>query len=259
MLQKKMRPMKEKKFSGERTGEIAFPATGGDLVLLVKGDRLDLCYETTKQFIEKIEDSNIERLRSTNGFKYLLGQDLSGFVDGTRNPVIQSIGVVTAAILSSQDPQNVGGSYMYAGIFVHNLKKFNSLSKVDKDHIIGREYGKVIVQTRTYYVDIYNPRLDDVFAHTIPNAVVPEHVKKYHLNRGYGVILRQAWPWGTVEKSGLAFHAFSTSMDEIEDALDRMTGLNDGNIDSLFQFTTAVENNYYYCPNVYQISHLLTA
>jgi len=48
-------------------------------------------------------------------------------------------------------------------------------------------------------------------------------------------------------------------MDEIEDALDRMTGLNDGNIDSLFQFTTAVENNYYYCPNVYQISHLLTA
>jgi len=48
---------------------------------------------------------------------------LSGFVDGTRNPVIQSIGVVTAAILSSQDPQNVGGSYMYAGIFVHNLKK----------------------------------------------------------------------------------------------------------------------------------------
>ncbi len=32
---------------------------------------------------------------------------------------------------------------------------------------------------------------------------VPMHVRRYHINRGYGVMMRQAWPWGTVEESGM--------------------------------------------------------
>jgi len=69
--------------------------------------------------------------------------------------------------------------------------------------------------------------------------------------------MRQAWPWGTVEQSGLAFLAFSTSLTEINDALDRMYGKKDGIVDALLSVTTSTNNNYYYCPTVKQIAEIL--
>ena len=48
---------------------------------------------------------------------------------------------------------------------------------------MGRSHATILKEQRTLYLDIYNPRLPDVYAHTTtPNP--PEHTKHYHINRG---------------------------------------------------------------------------
>ena len=91
---------------------------------------------------------------------------------------------------------------------------------------------------------------------------------------GYGVMLRQAWPYGTPQEcgtqlpalgstrrshlatAGLAFHAFSNSLPELESALVRMAGEGDGVVDALFTYTTNTHSNYYYCPTLPQLAAL---
>ena len=55
---------------------------------------------------------------------------------------------------------------------------------------------------------------------------------------------------------GLAFHAFSYSLAELENALVRMAGEKDGVVDALFTYTTNTHSNYYYCPTVIQLAAL---
>lgn len=86
-------------------------------------------------------------------------------------------------------------------------------------------------------------------------------------------MLRQAWPYGTpqecgtqratwsrraahIHPSGLAFHAFSNSLPELENALVRMAGEADGVVDALFTYTTNTHSNYYYCPTLPQLAAL---
>lgn len=56
-----------------RAGQIAFAATGGDIFLLVKGPRVDLCFELTSRFLVSLK-SYTQSSHSVSAFKYLLGQ-----------------------------------------------------------------------------------------------------------------------------------------------------------------------------------------
>lgn len=89
--------------------------------------------------------------------------------------------------------------------------------------MIGRKHGTILKEQRTLYLDIYNPRLADVHSVTTTKTP-PEHARHYHINRGvvlpyrcdssqleadeliiagYGVMLRQAWPYGTPQQCGM--------------------------------------------------------
>lgn len=60
----------------------------------------------------------------------LPAQDLSGFVDGTRNPHFDGVALETAPIPEDVDPVNMGGSYLYAGLFLHDLDAVRPRSRV---------------------------------------------------------------------------------------------------------------------------------
>ena len=42
-------------------------------------------------------------------------------MDGTRNPHFDGVALETAPIPEDVDPVNMGGSYLYAGLFLHDL------------------------------------------------------------------------------------------------------------------------------------------
>jgi len=247
-----MKPFIEKK--SKIYPDIGFPATGGDLFFYTKAQRLDLCFEAAKIFVAALGVQNVQKVEQTNGFKYLDGKDLTGFVDGTRNSS-QSYVILDTAVIHTDDDEaidHVGGSYLLVSRFVHDLQKFQSFNENEKSSLIGRHYSKVESNS--------NPRLPDAYSHLNKIGDYPlSQSSNYHINRGYGVMFRQAWPYGTVSENGLLFLAFSRSLKELDTALNRMIGVgtkDESQIDNLWKITRAVSTNYYYCPSVKQLSFL---
>ena len=76
-----LREFDEKKAAD--SGEVLFPATGGDLFLFVKSHRVDLCFEVTKLIIAAL-GPNVESWDQTLAFGYMGGpyggKDLTGYV-----------------------------------------------------------------------------------------------------------------------------------------------------------------------------------
>jgi len=236
---------------------IEFPATGGHLFLYSKcKDRLDLCFESAKRFVKSLGFENISKISSDNGFKYMGGKDLTGFTDGTRNPpfqnIIMDVGIIHKEDEIGEETFNVGGSYAFVSKFIHDLSKFEKLSSEDKSQIIGRDLNSA-----------NNPRLSDTFAHLgiISGSInLKSKPSNYHINKSYGVMFRQSWPFGTPEECGLLFLAFSRSLKEIDDSLSRMLGIasnaTSNDVDNLFQITKPLSANYFYCPSIKQLSCL---
>ena len=154
-----------------------------------------------------------------DGFKYGdadLGLDLTGYEDGTENPVDED--AVAAAFVAVQQ-------------WVHDLRHFSSLPQPEQDNIIGRRKSD-------------NEELDDAppSAHTRrteQESFVPE-----------AHVLRRSMPFATAEGEGLMFVAFGKSFDAFEVQLRRMVGEEDGITDALFRFSRPVTGGYYWCPAV---------
>jgi putative iron-dependent peroxidase len=236
------------------SAQIGFPATGGDIFFYSKAISQDLNVIARQIFLRGIGEDNISKLDHTTGFKYLGGKDLTGFIDGTRNAPLEFI-IIDAAIIHPGDEDsdsNAGGSYLLTSRFVHNLKKFESLSIAEKSKVIGRDLSTVI--------DSSNPKLPDAMDHLKNPASYPSSPSSnYHINRGFGAMYRQGWPYSTLDESGLYFMGFSRSLRELDAALNRMIGLgtnDETQIDNLLHFSTAVTTNYYYCPSVTQLQKL---
>jgi len=188
-----------------------------------------------------------------------MARDLTGFIDGTRNPDHLLRALIDQCLIFTGDDEgrHVGGSYMYAGRFIHDLVKFHSLSSDDKNHIIGREYSSVRGH-KGYDVRAENPRLDDDIYRFKGERDSEYETSRFHTNRGHGSMYRQAMPYISQNEQGLYFICFSRSLNEIDMAIKRMSGhyALDGSTDNLFQITRAVTSNYYYCPSLQELKEL---
>ena len=62
------------------------PNTGGDLLVHVISRRPDLNFELARRIMGELKD-HVEVMDEVHGFRYLDSRDLTGFIDGTENPV----------------------------------------------------------------------------------------------------------------------------------------------------------------------------
>jgi len=177
---------------------------------------------------------------------------LTGFIDGTRNAPVHGVILDTAIIHEGDEGsnENVGGSYLLTSRFVHDLAKFEAMSNEERSKLVGRDHATVESNA--------NPKLADAMDHLKEGSkgFPSSPSSNYHINRGYGVMFRQAWPYRTSNEAGLYFMSFSRSLREIDKALNRMLGINtkdETQIDNLLSITTAVTCNYYYCPSIRQL------
>jgi len=163
----------------------------------------------------------------TEGFLYAEGRDLTGYEDGTENPKGQHAKQV--AIVRNQGPHLDGSSYLVVQRWVHDWKRFDAMSVMEQDHVIGRR------------------RKDN---EELPLAPVSAHVKRAAQESftPEAFILRRSLPWTDGNTSGLYFIAFGTSFDPFEAQLRRMLGAEDGTPDALFTFSRPITGSYYWCP-----------
>lgn len=160
-----------------------------------------------------------------DAFKYEDGRDLSGYVDGTENPVDDD--AVRTAIVA--DGPLVGSSFVAVQRWRHDFARCEAMAQGERDHAVGRRQSD-------------NEELED--------APESAHVKRTAQESfsPEAFVLRRSMPWAQGLEGGLMFTAFGASYDAFEAQLKRMIGSEDGIVDALFAFTRPVSGAYYWCP-----------
>lgn len=202
------------------------PSTQHALWLWLRGEqRGDLFLRA--QALEQALAPALRLVDSVDGFLHRGGHDLSGYEDGTENPVDEA--AVEAAIVAGDQAGLAGSSFAAFQLWKHDLKYFKSLPQQEQDNIIGRRLSD-------------NEELDDAPAsahvkRTAQESFAPE-----------AFVVRRSVAWADERGAGLAFVALGHSLDAFEVQLRRMSGLEDGIIDGLYRFSRPLTGGYYWCP-----------
>lgn len=207
-------------------GGVEVPSTPAAIWLRVAGPDRGEVLHRTRRLLHSLGES-VQVTRVIDCFMYREGDDLSGFEDGTENPVDQA---AEAAALCTTDGLE-GSSFLAVQQWVHDLDRFESFSQQQKDHTFGRSQDD-------------NEELDD--------APASAHVKRTAQESfsPAAFVVRRSMPWTDGHRNGLVFLAFGHSFDAYEALLHRMVGGEDGVTDALFTFTRPVTGAFYWCPPV---------
>lgn len=203
---------------------IDIPSTQHALWCWLRGDDRGELLHRTEALIAALAPA-LKVVQVTEAFRYKSGHDLTGYEDGTENPVGQ------AAIDAVMDIEAPGGCYVAVQHWVHDLKSFKSLPQEEQDHIFGRRLSD-------------NEELDD--------APESAHVKRTAMEdfEPEAFVVRRSMPYIDGDEAGLVFVSFAKTLDFYEMQLRRMMGFDDGIIDGLFSFSRPVTGGYYWCPPV---------
>ena len=204
------------------------PSTQGALWLALlhddRGDQLDASLRLT----DRLADA-FAVVVETDCFTYRGGRDLSGFVDGTANPVGDE--ATAAAVIAGRGAGLDGGSFVAVQRWEHDLAALHSMPEAARDHVIGR-------------------RLSD--DEELADAPVSAHVKRTAQEEfdPAAFVVRRSMPWGDARAHGLYFVAYGESLARFTRLARRMVGRDDGIVDALFSFSRALEGGMYFCPPV---------
>ena len=205
---------------------IDIPSTPYALMLWLRGDERGELIHRSHEFNKTlaaafVADDIIE------GFRYRDGDDLTGYEDGTENPLGDE--AVNAAFSRGVDQVPDGSSFVAIQQWVHDLDAFQSHSPQEQDHIFGRRI-------------IDNEEIEDA-----PDSA---HVKRTAQEDfdPEAFVVRRSMPWSATDGEGLVFAAFGKSFYAYEALLNRMLGKDDGIVDALFSFTRPITGSYFWCP-----------
>lgn len=218
----------------EYRGEVhTAPATPADLLFHIKADTMDLCYELGRLLIASLGDA-VTVVDEVHGFRYFDLRDLTGFVDGSENPVGQA--AIDAITVGDEDPAFAGGSYVAIQRYVTDFGAWNGISVEDQEAAIGRTKLENIEMA-----DDVKPTNSHIALNVIEDAD-GEEIE----------IVRDNMPYGDVSgngDSGTFYIAYSAGPDVTEEMLRNMfIGDPPGNYDRLLDFTTAVTGAQFYTP-----------
>lgn len=207
---------------------VEVPATHSDLWCWLRGDDRGELVHRTHKLVNLLADGFICD-QIIDGFRYDIGRDLTGYEDGTENPVDDE--AVKYAIVAGAGVGMDGSSFVAVQQWVHNLDDFLSRPQSEQDETIGRRKSD-------------NEELEE--------APRTAHVKRTAQEdfSPEAFVVRRSMPWADAAHEGLVFVAFGRSFDAFEALLERMVGADDGEIDALFSFTTPVSGSYFWCPPV---------
>ena len=204
------------------------PSTQACLWFWLRGKDRGELFHQARQFASTFRD-HLRVSKITDCYKYRGGLDLSGYEDGTENPIEDD--AVSAAIVDPSVEGIAGSSFVAVQNWLHDFENLDDLSIAETDDIIGRH-------------QIDNEEFDEApaYAHvkrTAQESFDPE-----------AFVVRRSMPWSHSLEGGFMFIAFGATLNSFEAQLKRMAGLEDGIIDGLFKFTTPVSGSYFWCPPV---------
>lgn len=213
-------------FAGMVGAGVDVPATPQAVWCWLRGDdRGDLVHLT--RTVQAALDGALVLEQVVDGFRHHSGLDLSGYEDGTENPIGPA--AIEAAFVAGQGAGLDGGSFVAVQQWLHDFDRLDALSAKQRDDAIGRR------------------RSDNVeLADAPPSAHVKRTAQESFTPEAF--VLRRSMPWAEGLRSGLMFVAFGKSFDAFEAQMRRMAGADDGIVDALFGFTRPINGAYFWCP-----------
>jgi putative iron-dependent peroxidase len=214
------------------------PSTQCDLILHLRADRYDVLYEFAEQFTQEMGEW-FDAIETVHGFRYRDRRDLTGFVDGTENPVDDER--AQAALVGAEDPLWAGGSYLHIQRYVHRMESWNKLPVKQQEAVIGR----------TKESDEELPDDDKPLTAHISRVVIEENGEELQL-------LRQSLPYGSPSgDKGLYFTSYCKTPSIFEKMLARMIApTSDGRVDHLLNFSRAVTGAAFFVPSIEALQRL---
>lgn len=226
------RPLSLHAFREIGTGERVAVSTPGDLLLHIRAEQMDLCFELATQLMTRLGEA-VTVVDEVQGFRYFDMRSIIGFVDGTENPVGREAAHFT--LIGDEDPDFAGGSYVLVQKYLHDMTRWNQLSTEAQERIIGR----------TKLSDI---ELDESVKPSCSHSSLTTLVKD-----GQEVkILRDNMPFGRpgAGEFGTYFIGYARSPEPMEEMLENMfIGLPPGNYDRLLDFSKAVTGSLFFVPS----------
>jgi putative iron-dependent peroxidase len=210
---------------------VKVPATPGTLWCWMRGSDLgDLLHVTRK--VQKALAPAFQVRHALDAFRHAWkegghGHDLTGFEDGTENPVGDA--AEEAAFAHGLGEGLDGSSYVAVQQWVHDLDAFEKLGDEERDHHFGRRLAD-------------NEEIED--------APETAHVKRTAQESfdPEAFVLRRSMPWMLSMQAGLMFVAFGKSHQAFEQQMRRMAGHDDGIVDAMFSISKPVTGAYFWCP-----------
>ncbi|PYC77400.1 peroxidase [Streptomyces tateyamensis] len=211
------------------------PATPGDLLLHIRAEQQDACYELAALLLTRLRGA-VDVVDETTGFRYFDKRDLLGFVDGTENP--EGGEAEAAALIGAEDAEFAGGSYVIVQKYLHDLSAWERLTVEQQEASVGRT------------------KLSDL---ELPEAVKPadSHVALTELDPAADgterQILRMNMPFNSFAtgEAGTYFIGYCRTPAVTEEMLANMfLGRDgDGRHDRLLDVSTAVTGSLFFVPS----------
>jgi porphyrinogen peroxidase len=226
------RPAELHPFAGLAGPRHTAVSTPGDLLLHIRHERMDLCFEFATQVMSRLAGA-VTVVDEVHGFRFFDERDLLGFVDGTENPTGAAAG--EAALVGEADPGFAGGSYVIVQKYLHDMDAWNALPVEDQERVIGR----------SKLSDIEMPdEVKPADSHVALNTIVdPDGTQRQ--------IVRANMPFGDVGRNefGTYYIAYAATPAVTEQMLTNMfIGDPPGNTDRILDFSTAVTGGLFFAP-----------
>jgi putative iron-dependent peroxidase len=212
----------------EGPGGYRMPATQADIWVWLSAASYSTIFDMGTEAIETLAPhATLER--EYRGWSYHHNRDLTGFEDGTENPLLEEAPEV--ALVPDEKP-GAGGSVLLFQVWKHTKNTFNELPLATQEAVIGRTKADSI-------------EFDE--AHMPADS----HVSRTTLVIGGKEfdIFRRNVPYGIVSDNGTLFIGFSAEQFRLEFMLRQMAGIG-GPRDALTLYTQPLTGAYYFVPPV---------
>ncbi|WP_186310649.1 Dyp-type peroxidase [Paraburkholderia sp. BCC1886] len=213
-------------------GERHAKATPGDILLHIRADQMDLCFELATHLMKRL-GSTVTAVDEVHGFRYFDQRSMVGFVDGTENPSGRE--AVLFTVIGEEDPEFSGGSYALIQKYLHDMTGWNKLPVEMQERIIGR-------------TKLDNIELDE----SVKPSSSHSSLTTLEENGEEIKILRDNMPFGRPGSGefGTFFIGYARSPAPIEQMLENMfVGRPPGNYDRLLDFSRAVTGGLFFVPS----------
>ena len=208
------------------------PNSPGDLFILIKADRIDICHAIGVEIVQLLKP-HVDLYEEVRGFRYLDGRDFTGFVDGAENP--RGMKKFDVAIVGADDPEFTGGSYLHIQRYQLNMQKWQLLPIAKQQQIMGRQkIDNRLLDTADLATDSFTARVQI----TTPN-------------KNNSALLTQNMPYGDMSTQGLyCVFCANSPLPFIKLLKSRIFGDDEGHYDKLLDYITAETGGAFFAPSI---------